>query len=198
MKLTLRTHDGKAVQLATAMLLEVTNAPGGEPDRAEFCAGVDVEEGLSTNQTDRIQSLPTKIGIVTCDGSAFGVVHVLYGGTLLVTALDLAEAATQALMCKAPRHGFALAIVGEGVRTVMRVPAVHLQAEIAQHGMVARRASKQVKAEFMLFVLRRMGDAEGLDSLGLLGTSFDRVLLSFVSSTTGDGNGDKPLAGASA
>lgn len=198
MKLTLRTNDGKKVELATAMLLEVTNAPGGEPDRAEYCAVVDVEEGLTAVQTEKGRPLPTKIGIVVCEGGAFGVVHVLYGSTLVVTALDLAEAAAQALMCKAPKQGFALAVVGEGVQTVIRVPAAHLQAEIAHHGMVARRASKQFKAEFMVFVLRRLGDAAGLDSLGLLGTSFDRVLLSFASASDGDADDDKPSAGACA
>lgn len=178
---TIETDNGKTVRLASALLMKVTDMPGGEPQRAELCAVVNVENDLPASQTGGVRALPTKLGFVADNDHAFAVLHVLYGSTLLVTALDLAEPETQALMAKAPRQGFAVAIVGEAVQKLVRVPVTHLQPEIAKRGLAARRASFESKADFLAFILRRIGEAEGRRTLGLQGLTFDRVVLSFAS-----------------
>lgn len=198
MNLTLVTDDGKTVRLADAMLLEVKNVPGGAPGRAEFCAVVNVHDDLADTQTEGVRALPTKLGFVVGDDHAFAVLHVLCGSTLLVTALDLADPATQALMVKAPSQGFAVAIIGAVIQKVVRVPVAHLQAEIAERGMAAKRAASQSKADVIAFLLRRLGDSEGLESLGLQGTAFDQVLLSFASASADRVDGGGWSAGASA
>lgn len=191
MNLMLQTDNDKTVRLADAMLLEVEDLPGAEPNRTELCAVVNVESDLTATQVDGVQALPTKLGFVVDSENAFAVLHVLCGSTLLVTALDLAEPETQALMLAGPWQGFALAIVGAAVQKVVRVPVAHLRAEIAEHGKAATRAGYESRVAFMAFMLRRIGDSEGRDSLGLHGLDFDRVLLSFVNvaaspSTTGE------------